>query len=136
MKFKSILVLVGTIASLSLATALPASAQRAEGGKRPDLAAALGLSETQQTQLEELRAEMRSEMDDVLTAEQKAALENARSEGQRPGRGAMRSLNLTQAQRQQMRSLREDFQDDLEDILTDEQVQRLQEMRQSRRDRR
>lgn len=134
MKFKSLLVLVGTIASISLAAALPASAEFGRGGKHQELVSALGLTETQQSQLSELREEMRSQMDSILTTEQKEAMQNARSEGRRrPGRG---TLNLTEAQREQMRSIRQDFRADLEDILTDEQVQKLDEMRQSRRDRR
>ncbi|MBP0020727.1 MAG: Spy/CpxP family protein refolding chaperone [Cyanobacteria bacterium SBLK] len=133
MKFKSLLVLVGTIASISLASALPASAEFGKGGKHQELVSALGLTEAQQSQLSELREDMRSQMDNILTSEQKAAMQNARSEGRRPGRG---TLNLTEDQREQMRSIRQDFRADLEGILTDEQIQKLDEMRQSRRDRR
>ena len=136
MKFKFILVLAGTIASLSLATALPASAQFGNFGddsKHQELVSTLGLTEEQQARVSELRADMRSQMSTILTAEQKSTLQNARSGGERPGRGTIRSLNLTTEQRQQMRALHQDFQADLEDILTEEQVQKLDDLRQSRR---
>jgi len=100
--------------------------------KKQELVQALGLTETQQSQLEALRAEMRSELQGTLTAEQRATLEQMLSSGQNP-RSAWQSLNLTDAQRQQIRAAGQEFRQQAQTILTEEQRQQWRQMVQERR---
>jgi Spy/CpxP family protein refolding chaperone len=90
--------------------------------ERPDL----NLTSEQEAQLRALQEETRSQMDAVLTPEQRAMLETAREQRQRP------RLNLTTEQREQMQAIREASQAAHDAILTPEQRQQIEDHRQNR----
>lgn len=95
----------------------------------------LNLTEAQKSRLEQIREETRAQIRNILTAEQRAAVESAISEGERP-REAMRAANLSQEQREQVRSIHRAARDKMKNVLTAEQRQQLEQMRQSRRENR
>ena len=104
----------------------PPNAQGNRGRReRPDL----NLTSEQEAQLRALQEETRSQMDAILTPEQREMLETAREQRQRP------RLNLTTEQRQQMQDIREASQAAHDAILTPEQRQQIDEHRQNRPDR-
>jgi periplasmic protein CpxP/Spy len=89
----------------------------------------LDLTEDQSTQIEAIRSDVRSQIQDVLTSEQQEIVEN---EGPR----SLRSLDLSEDQRSQIRSIREDSEEEIEAVLNDEQRQQLEQMRENREERR
>ncbi|MBE9080320.1 Spy/CpxP family protein refolding chaperone [Romeria aff. gracilis LEGE 07310] len=92
------------------------------GHRRPNLEQ-LDLTEEQSAQIETIRTDTRSQMEALLTPEQRAA-----AAGSESPREALRSLDLTDEQRQQMRAIRESSREQIRAVLTDEQQQQLQEM--------
>ncbi|MEM7580938.1 MAG: P pilus assembly/Cpx signaling pathway, periplasmic inhibitor/zinc-resistance associated protein, partial [Cyanobacteria bacterium P01_A01_bin.80] len=62
-------------------------------------------------------------------------LQEAKASGQKK-RGVFRSLNLTDAQKAELKKIRESKKAQFEAILTDEQKAQLQEMKQNRQNRR
>ncbi|MBW4565138.1 MAG: P pilus assembly/Cpx signaling pathway, periplasmic inhibitor/zinc-resistance associated protein [Mojavia pulchra JT2-VF2] len=118
----------------------------------------LGLTDAQQSQIEAIRRETRTQMEAVLTQEQKNQLQeqlqarqaqrdqrqagqqpgqrpNGRQAGERPNRGFAR-LNLTEAQKAQMKQIMESSQQRIQAVLTPEQRTKLQELRENARSRR
>lgn len=91
----------------------------------------LNLTPEQQAQMQQIKQSMRAQMDNILTAEQKARLEAAR--GNRENRRQVwESLNLTEEQQAQMREVRRASKEQMDAILSPEQRQQLQQRRQSR----
>jgi protein CpxP len=70
-------------------------------------------------------------MENIFTDQQKNELKAAREQGKKP-RQVMDSLNLTDAQKQQIKELRQSQRKEIDNVLTAEQKQQLQKMRQSR----
>ncbi|MCU0570806.1 MAG: hypothetical protein MUF49_30085 [Oculatellaceae cyanobacterium Prado106] len=113
----------------------------------------LNLTEEQQTELQEIREDTRSQIDEVLTDEQRAQIQSQResrqaSRGdrgqrgenrQRGGRGDRRapfeSLNLTEEQRAQIEEIRQASQEEMDAVLTDEQRQQVEQHRQDHQQR-
>jgi periplasmic protein CpxP/Spy len=112
---------------------------------------ALNLSETQKSQVKAIHAKYKDQRDRVLTADQKAKLTAARAaaEANRPQPGQMRdkaarkarreemkslraSLNLTDAQQSQMKTLREAEMAEMKSVLTPAQQQRLEQLKAQR----
>lgn len=91
----------------------------------------LELTPEQQTQLEQIRQEERSQIAQILTADQKARVQEARANGQNP-REIFQSLDLTDEQRSQIRAIHESSRSQMEEILTPEQLQKLREHRGTR----
>ncbi|MGB3786693.1 MAG: Spy/CpxP family protein refolding chaperone [Phormidesmis sp.] len=113
----------GVLAAALLAApvALMKAADADDGGDRHGAKfEQLDLSEAQTSQIEAIRTETRSQIETVLTPEQRTALENSESE-----RGGLRGLDLTDEQRSQIRMLEEGSREQINAILTDEQRQTL-----------
>ena len=112
----------------------------------------LGLTDAQKTQIQTIRRDSRTKFEAVLTPEQKAKLEAAkqarraewqarkaqgqtgqgqRQPGQRRGKGGFGDLNLTEAQKTQMRQIRESEKQQIQAVLTPEQRQKLEQFRQN-----
>ncbi|MBN3926600.1 P pilus assembly/Cpx signaling pathway, periplasmic inhibitor/zinc-resistance associated protein [Nostoc sp. NMS4] len=163
MKLKALSLVAGAIALTLTATSFAVHAQTAspstvllaqtphkERGPWKDL----GLTDTQNAQIETIRRDSRTKFEAVLTPEQKAKLEAAKQarraewqarkaqgqtgEGQRqPGehhgrkKGDFGDLNLSEAQKTQMRQIRESEKQQIQAVLTPEQRQKLEQFRQN-----
>jgi Spy/CpxP family protein refolding chaperone len=90
----------------------------------------LNLTEAQQTQMKAIRESAKARHESVLTAEQRAIMEQARQSGDR--KGVRKSLNLTDAQKQQMKAIAEDTKAQMKNVLTPAQQQQLEQMKQQR----
>jgi periplasmic protein CpxP/Spy len=66
----------------------------------------------------------------VLTPDQLAIMEQSRQSGDR--KGVRKSLNLTEAQKTQMKAIAEDTKTQMKNILTPAQLQQLEQMKQQR----
>jgi periplasmic protein CpxP/Spy len=97
------------------------------GGDRGGHFEQLDLSEDQSTQIETIRSNTRSQIEEVLTPEQRAEFEE---NGDR--RGALRNANLTDDQRSQIETIQEDSKAEIDAVLTPEQRQQLEQMHQGR----
>jgi Spy/CpxP family protein refolding chaperone len=150
MNFKSLSLAAGAIALTLTSTAFIANAQNNvntssvqryaqnkewKKGDKNGKFEKLGLTEAQRTQISEIKQRGRSEIiNNVLTAEQRAQLESSNQGGEK-GRG-FRQLNLTDAQKNQIKQIMESQKREIDGILTPEQRQKLQEMKQNRENRR
>ena len=76
--------------------------------------------------MKQIRESSRQQMDAIFTPEQKEQLRTARQQRQKP------NLNLSEAQKAQLKAIRENTKSQMDAILTAEQKQKLQEMRSSR----
>jgi Spy/CpxP family protein refolding chaperone len=90
----------------------------------------LNLTEAQKTQMKAIRESAKTRSQSVLTAEQRAIVEQARQSGDR--KGVRKSLNLTEAQKQQMKAIAEDTKAQMKNVLTPAQQQQLEQMKQQR----
>ncbi len=104
----------------------------------------LGLSEEQKTKIKEIRRNSRTQMEGILSTEQKQQLQAAKQErqgqpgqqrGQRPGKN-FASLNLTPEQKTKMREIRESEKNQIQAILTPEQQQQFKQFQDNMRSRR
>lgn len=106
----------------------------------------LGLTDSQKTQIKEIRRNSRAQMEAILTPEQKQQLEaakqerqgqprQARGQGERPKKG-WASLNLTEEQKTKMREIKESEKNQIQAILTPQQQQQLKEFQDNMRSRR
>ncbi|MEH1772349.1 Spy/CpxP family protein refolding chaperone [Nostoc sp.] len=114
----------------------------------------LNLTDAQKSQIQAIRRDSRTKFEAVLTPEQKAKLEAAKQarqaerqarkaqgqtgQGQRqPGqhhggrKGNFADLNLTEAQKTQMRQIRESEKQQIQAVFTPEQRQKLEQFRQN-----
>ena len=94
----------------------------------------LNLTEAQKAQMKSIRESAKARSQAVLTAEQRAIMEQARQSGDR--KGVRKSLNLTDAQKQQMKAIAEDTKTQMKNVLTPAQQQQLEQMKQQRQARR
>ncbi|MDP5337921.1 MAG: P pilus assembly/Cpx signaling pathway, periplasmic inhibitor/zinc-resistance associated protein [Nodularia sp. (in: cyanobacteria)] len=104
----------------------------------------LNLTEAQKAQMQTIRSNTRAQIEAILTPEQKATLAAAKEarqaqrqagqagQGQRGPKG-WANLNLTEQQKTQLRQIRESSQQQIQAVLTPEQRQQMQEMRQNMR---
>ncbi|MEY3304921.1 MAG: hypothetical protein ACK5RE_03490 [Pseudanabaena sp.] len=90
----------------------------------------LNLTEAQKAQMKSIRESAKARHQNVLTAEQRAIMEQARQSGDR--KGVRKSLNLTDAQKQQMKAIAEDTKAQMKNVLTPAQQQQLEQMKQQR----
>lgn len=153
MQLKPLSLLVGALALTLSATPFAVHAQTnsasapvvAQAGKKGPWES-LGLSNEQQTRIQQIMSNSRAQVEAVFTPEQRAKLQAARQarqaqrqQGQRPQAGQSRKimadLNLTDAQKTRIRSIRESTKQQIEAILTPEQRTRLQEMEANARQR-
>jgi len=131
--FRSCGALVGTIALVPfIANAQSQNGQNGEG-RMPRMhqgMSQLNLSDDQKSQIKQIRENARTQMENLLTAEQKQQLQTAIAQG-KPLPEALESLHLTEAQQTQEREIMKSSHEQMQGILTAEQQQKLQEFRQS-----
>ncbi|MCG6133759.1 MAG: P pilus assembly/Cpx signaling pathway, periplasmic inhibitor/zinc-resistance associated protein [Nostoc sp. LLA-1] len=163
MKFKPLSLLAGAVALTLTATPFAVQAQmrsfspqlaqnaRPEKGQKGAGWSRLELTDAQKSQMETIQTNTRSQIEALLTAEQKATLAAAQQarqaqrqsgqgqrqagQGQRPQKG-WTNLNLTPQQQTQMRQIRETSKQQMLAVLNPQQRQQLQEMQQNMRSRR
>ena len=80
----------------------------------------LDLTGAQSSQIEVIRTETRSQIEAVLTPEQRSALGDDEL-----GRGSWRSLDLTEEQRNQIRTIKDGSREQISTVLTEEQRQEI-----------
>lgn len=120
-------------AQVNSSTPLLAQARGEKKGGWPEL----GLTDAQKSQLQQIRRNTRSQIEAVLTAEQKAQLQAAKQQaqqgGQRQGyKKVWQSLNLTDAQKSQIQAIKNSSRQQMDAVFTPEQKAKLQQMRQNR----
>lgn len=132
MNFNFKAIALGSLAAIALVAAPIAwtHSANADDNGRGDRFEQLNLTADQSSQIEAIRTETRSQIEAVLTSEQRAAL----GEGESMKRG-LRSLDLTDEQREQIRAIKDGKREQIEAILTEEQRQQLAEMHARRGDR-
>jgi protein CpxP len=142
MKLKLMPMLVGVIALTLAATPLAVKAQANTSGQstvaqaqKQGRWAALNLTQEQKDQMAQIRQQTRSQIDALLTQEQRDKFKAA-MESKQGRRAAMAAMNLSDAQKIQMRAIKESAKSKIDAILTQEQRQQLQQMRQSRQQQR
>lgn len=94
--------------------------------------AGVELTETQRRQLREIHSNTRSEIEDVLTSEQRRQLESSRDDGNK-GRTAYGQMNLSSEQRSQIQSIMRSARNRTDAILTPEQREQVQRNMEQRR---
>ena len=90
--------------------------------------------------MQALRQNTRQKISAILTPEQKAQFDQAKGQnkneqGKRRGDRNMASLNLTEDQKAQIKTIREASKQEVQAILTPTQLQELQKMREQRENR-
>ena len=121
---------VGLVAaSLALMTGV-----RAAQAVPPHAVEELNLTEQQQAELDSLRAETRSQIEAILTDDQRAAVQASLDAGD-PIRRSLQSVDLTEQQRTEIRTIAEGSREAGQAILTPEQQTQLAESRSERRGR-
>ncbi len=93
----------------------------------------LELSDDQQAAVQDIFQDFRSDLDDILTDEQQEQFRTVYQELQDVQAAAQAIHNLTDSQKEDIREVLQDTQADLSEVLTDEQLAELQEIRQQRR---
>ncbi|HLO87935.1 MAG TPA: P pilus assembly/Cpx signaling pathway, periplasmic inhibitor/zinc-resistance associated protein [Nostocaceae cyanobacterium] len=147
MQLKKLALIAGAVA-LTL-TATPFTVQAQTTSSRPLLAQQagkkgpwqeLGLTDAQKQQIKQINQNTRAQIEAVFTPEQRAKLQaakQARGQGQRQrGKEVWQSLNLTDAQKAQIRQIKESSQKQITAVLTPEQQAKLQQLRQNWQQRR
>ena len=86
----------------------------------------IDLSEAQQIEIDDIQADMANQLSEILTDEQMEKFTAARANNSNM-RNVMRSLGLTSSQRSSVRSLMEDTQSQIMDVLTAEQRAELED---------
>ena len=154
MKLKLLSLVAGAIALTLTATSFAVNAQTASPS--PVLLAQtpqkergpwkeLGLTDAQKTQIQAIKRDSRTKMEAVFTPEQKTKLEAAkqarqaqrqagqgqRQPGQRQGKRGYADLNLSEAQKTQIRQIRVSEKQEIQAVLTPEQRQKLEQFRQN-----
>ena len=89
----------------------------------------MNLTDEQKEELRELQKEARSRMSEILTSDQIDDLQAAMEEGSNP-REVVKSLNLSRRDIRKLQAIKKWQRDELTSILTDEQNEKLEEIRQ------
>lgn len=126
-----ILPLLASVAAITLTTAPLAIQSPAQAYPASRFSQELNLTAEQIAQMEQIRENIKSQMEAVLTPEQQQQIQTMRTEGRQQGR-AMKSLNLSEAQRTQMREIHRSAREQMQNVLTEEQRQQLRELKESR----
>ncbi|MEB3213238.1 MAG: hypothetical protein VKL39_17945 [Leptolyngbyaceae bacterium] len=112
----------------------PAAAQVDRNAMR-EMAEELDLSRSQMRQLAGVMRSFRSEIEDILTSEQLELLQAAREELQSQTQAQIQNaqelkeaLDLTEEQTEQLAEARRELVDELQNVLTSEQIESLLEM--------
>lgn len=96
----------------------------------------LNLTPEQRQRIAQIRANARQQMQQVLTPEQRRLWQQAQNQPPGERRKFMKALNLTEAQKEQMRLIRANTRRQIEAVLTPEQRQQLEARRQQWRQQR
>ncbi len=145
MKIKFLSLVAGVSALILSLTPMAASARGFRNGFSE-----LNLTPQQEAQIEQIRENAQSQMQNLLTPEQRQQFETMRQQGWQKGQGqpggqgqqvgqgrqrgqGMGRMNLSAEQREQMRSLRESTHQQIRNILTPEQQEQLRQKIESRR---
>ena len=92
----------------------------------PQMVEELNITPEQQTELDAIKDNARTQVEAILTEDQLAALEGKTG---RERRQAMRSLDLSEDQRAQLQAIREESRAAADDVFTDDQQAQIQAMR-------
>jgi periplasmic protein CpxP/Spy len=92
----------------------------------------LGLTDSQQSRLAEIRNNTRTKVDAILTPEQRQANLQKRQEGRK---NREFRASLSDDQKTQIRQIMQSSKAEMEAVLTPEQKQKFEQLRQNRRDR-
>ncbi len=95
----------------------------------------LGLSETQQAQIQAIRQKTREQMKNVLTSQQQEQL-TAAMQNPQARRAALQNLNLTEDQKDKMQQIMKSQETQIEAILTPQQKKQLDLYRENMHSRR
>ncbi len=137
MKFKNISLLAALALSLTAvphaANAKPTQAVAQNQQTPRDVAAPpqIKLSPQQKSEIDKIRNNVRSQIEQVLTAQQRKDVQAGLKAGQ-PPREVFSALKFTQQQQQQLREIMIASQRQMEGVLTTEQKQQIQKYQQSR----
>jgi periplasmic protein CpxP/Spy len=118
-----------TVAPLAV-KAQPESSAPAQNREQKGSLQSLGLSDTQKSQIREIREKTRAQLKKVLTSQQQEQL-NAAMQNPQARRAALRNLNLTQDQKNQMQQIMKSQETQIEAILSPQQRQQLQQYREN-----
>jgi Spy/CpxP family protein refolding chaperone len=105
---------------------LPTQTQETPGRQR------LQLTQEQKAKMAEIRNNTRSQIEAILTPQQREQLKAAMQEPGQKQRQSFAALNLTPEQKTQMRQIRQSAKSQFEAVLTPEQRQQMQQNRQFR----
>ncbi|BAZ39959.1 hypothetical protein NIES4101_59160 [Calothrix sp. NIES-4101] len=95
----------------------------------------LGLTDSQKSQLAQIRQNTKAEIDKVLTPEQRQQRQAA-SQNREGRRNRKAQLNLSDAQKAQIKQIMQSSKAQMDEVLTPEQKQKLEQLRQNRGNRR
>ncbi|NJM71148.1 MAG: P pilus assembly/Cpx signaling pathway, periplasmic inhibitor/zinc-resistance associated protein [Scytonema sp. RU_4_4] len=95
----------------------------------------LGLTDEQKTKIQEIRRSTRTELDKILTEQQREQLKTT-MQNRQGGRRVFDSLNLSDEQKNQLRQVMQSQKTQIEALLTTEQKEQLQKHREQMRARR
>lgn len=129
MKIKFLSLLAGVSAAIVSFSPMAASAE----GFRNRFSE-LNLTPQQQAEIEQIQENAKSQMQNLLTPEQRQQFETLRQQGRQKGKG-LRQMNLSAEQREQMRSLRQSSREQIRNVLTPEQQDQLRQKMEARRGR-
>lgn len=139
MQSKLIPLLAGAIA-LSVATSLPLTAQIQPSQQplapvRDSKYKGIQLTEQQKAQMQAIREQTRSQIQAVLTPEQRQQFQAAMGSGQKR-RSAFADMNLSEQQKTQIREIMRSAKSQAEAVLTPAQRQQLQTIREQKQQQR
>lgn len=126
-----------TVTTTPLAVkAEPALSQLPTQTQEPVRVQRLQLTPEQKAKIAEIRRNTRSQIEALLTPQQKEQLKAAMQQSRQERRQAFAALNLTPEQKTQMRQIRQSAKSQYEAVLTPEQLQQMQQNRQFHRQQR
>ncbi|KJH70120.1 hypothetical protein [Aliterella atlantica] len=139
MQLKLIPLLAGAIA-LSAATSLPLTAQIQPSQQqlapvRDSKYKGIQLTEQQKAQMQSIREQTGSQIQAILTPEQRQQFQAAMGSGQKR-RSAFADMNLSEQQKTQIREIMQSAKTQAEAVLTPAQRQQLQTIREQKRQQR
>ncbi|MEN9218540.1 MAG: hypothetical protein Q6J33_05990 [Gloeomargarita sp. DG_2_bins_126] len=139
MSIRCLPALLGLVLAMPVLIAPPAQAEvelAQQKSNRRSFWSELNLTPEQQQRIQQIRQNARAQMQQVLTPEQRQQLSQLQGQPPEQRRLSLKNLNLTDAQKAQMRQIRANTRQQIEAILTSEQRQQLEARRQQWQQRR
>ncbi|MGV0025235.1 hypothetical protein [Phormidesmis priestleyi] len=142
---KILFLLPGAIALILSATPMVAvnaqTAPTAPTGERMQNKNRLNLTADQKAKMKAIRENTRTQIDGVLTTEQRTQLQSERGQGMKRGKGlrsaradiSLRSLNLSNDQKARIKTIMEASRRDREAVLTPAQLEQMRQFQSQRR---